>query len=327
MKVRNANTALLDVQDLKTYYFTYRGIVRAVDGVSMKVEKDDVVGLLGETGCGKSCTGLSIMGLIKEPGKVVSGKVYFDGEELLEKTEEEMDGIRGQEIAMIFQDPTTALNPVFNIGDQITETIVQHQKLDKSQAWAKMIKLLDDVGFASPSERVRNYPHQFSVGMRQRVMIAIALSCQPKLLIADEPTTALDVTVEAQILELLMRLRKDYGSSILIITHNLGVIAETCNKVFVMYAGKVVESADVRTLFKKHRHPYTAGLMNAIPKKEAPGRVKSLQEIRGTVPNMIDPPAGCRFHPRCDKAREICLEHEPTLVETEPEHFVACYMV
>ncbi|NLG78484.1 MAG: ABC transporter ATP-binding protein [Firmicutes bacterium] len=315
---------LLEVRDLKTYFYTEDGVVPAVDGVSFSVDKGETIGIVGESGCGKSVTSLSVMRLIPNPpGKVVGGEIIFEGENILEKSEAEMRHIRGNEISMIFQEPMTSLNPVFTIGDQIMEAIMLHQKVGKREARKKTIEMLKLVGIPSAEKRVDEYPHQMSGGMRQRVMIAMALSCNPKLLIADEPTTALDVTIQAQILDLMLKLKEDLGTAIMLITHDLGVIAETVNKVVVMYAGKIVESADVVSIFKKPEHPYTLGLLGSIPKVNEDR--ERLQVIEGVVPNPFDMPTGCRFHPRCSFVRDICKEEEPELVDVEDGHQVRCW--
>lgn len=315
---------LLAIQDLKTYFYTEDGISRAVDGVSFEIEAGSAFGLVGESGCGKSVTSLSIMNLIPQPpGKIVGGKILFEGEDLLEKNASEMRKIRGNEIAMIFQEPMTSLNPVFTVGDQIMEAIILHQSLDKGEAREKAIDMLRLVGIPSPQHRIDDYPHQLSGGMRQRVMIAMALSCNPRLLIADEPTTALDVTVQAQILELMRGLQAEFGASILLITHDLGVIAELADEVGVMYAGKIVERADVKSLFADPKHPYTVGLLGSIPRlSEEQDR---LSVIEGTVPNPIAMPSGCRFHPRCRWAKAICQEHEPPEIEINCSHKASCW--
>ncbi len=315
---------LLDVKDLKTYFYTEDGVVPAVDGVSFSVGKGETIGIVGESGCGKSVTSLSIMRLIPNPpGKIIDGEIVFEGESILEKTEAEMRHIRGNYISMIFQEPMTSLNPVFTIGDQIMEAIMLHQKVGKREARKKTIEMLKLVGIPSAERRVDEYPHQMSGGMRQRVMIAMALSCNPRLLIADEPTTALDVTIQAQILDLMLKLKQDLGTAIMLITHDLGVIAETVNKVVVMYAGKIVESADVVSVFKRPEHPYTLGLLGSIPKvNEDRDR---LQVIEGVVPNPFSMPSGCRFHPRCSFVRDICKAEEPGLVDVEDGHQVRCW--
>jgi len=315
---------LLEVRDLKTYFYTEDGVVPAVDGVSFSVDKGETIGIVGESGCGKSVTSLSVMRLIPNPpGKIVDGEIIFEGKNILEKSEAEMRHIRGNEISMIFQEPMTSLNPVFTVGDQIMEAIMLHQKVGKKEARKKTIEMLRLVGIPSAEKRVDEYPHQMSGGMRQRVMIAMALSCNPRLLIADEPTTALDVTIQAQILDLMLKLKEDLGTAIMLITHDLGVVAETVNKVVVMYAGKIVESADVVSIFKKPEHPYTLGLLGSIPKVNEDR--ERLQVIEGVVPNPFNMPAGCRFHPRCSFVRDICKEEEPELVDVEAGHQVRCW--
>jgi len=316
---------LLDVRSLKTHVFSSRGVVRAVDGVNLAIGVEETLGLVGETGSGKSMTALSIMRMIPYPGRIVEGKILLEGEDLLTKTQAQMTNIRGSKISMIFQDPMTSLNPVFKAGYQVSEAISTHQQLATSESWKRAVEMLNLVRIPDAPTRAHDYPHQLSGGMRQRTMIAMALSCRPKLLIADEPTTALDVTVQAQILELMRELRRRAGTSILLITHNLGVVAEICDRVAVMYAGKIVESADVKTIFRKHKHPYTKGLLGALPKI---GSYKeNLESILGSVPDMINPPSGCRFHPRCPHAKETCSLTEPRLVELEQEHMVACHFV
>ncbi|MBO2519489.1 MULTISPECIES: ABC transporter ATP-binding protein [Limnochorda] len=315
---------LLELQDLKTYFFTEDGVVPAVDGVSFGVDRGGSLGVVGESGCGKSVTALSIMRLIPQPpGKIVGGKILFNGEDLVQKKESEMRRIRGNEISMIFQEPMTSLNPVFTVGDQIMEAIILHQKLSKKEARERAIEMLRLVGIPDPHRRVDEYPHQMSGGMRQRVMIAMALSCNPKLLIADEPTTALDVTIQAQILDLMRRLREEVGAAIILITHDLGVVAELVEHVVVMYAGKVVEKTDVRSIFAKPSHPYTEGLLESIPKLHE--ERERLQTIEGVVPSPYNMPAGCRFHPRCPLARDICRAQEPPLMEVDPGHWAACW--
>lgn len=315
---------LLEVRGLKTYFYTEDGVVPAVDGVDFTIDKGETLGIVGESGCGKSVTSLSIMKLIPDPpGKIVDGEIMFEGADLLKKTEAEMRKIRGNDISMIFQEPMTSLNPVFTIGNQIMEAIILHQNLDKSAAREKAIEMLHLVGIPSPERRVDEYPHQLSGGMRQRVMIAMALSCNPKLLIADEPTTALDVTIQAQILDLMRHLRDEFGTSIMLITHDLGVIAELAERVVVMYAGKIVERADVKLLFGDPMHPYTLGLLGSIPKLTE--QQDRLQVIDGVVPDPAFMPQGCRFHPRCHEAREICRVEEPDLLQHKPGHEVACW--
>jgi len=315
---------LLEVRGLKTYFYTEDGVVPAVDGVDFALNKGETLGIVGESGCGKSVTSLSIMRLIPDPpGKIVDGEIIFEGSNLLKKAEAEMRNIRGNDISMIFQEPMTSLNPVFTIGDQIMEAIILHQRLSKADARKRAIEMLRLVGIPSPERRVDEYPHQLSGGMRQRVMIAMALSCSPKLLIADEPTTALDVTIQAQILDLMRKLRDEFGTAIMLITHDLGVVAELAERVVVMYAGKIVEQADVKPLFGNPLHPYTVGLLGSIPKLTE--QQERLQVIEGVVPHPAFMPKGCRFHPRCKEAREICKVEEPELMEQEPGHLVACW--
>ncbi len=373
---------LLEVKNLKTYFYTEEGIVKAVDGVSFDIYEDEVLGLVGETGCGKSVTALSILRLVRAPGKIIDGKITFKGRYLLELTENEMRAHRGKEITMIFQDPLNSLNPVFNVGKQISEVFMLHQEADLKQEldnrllerkkkidekgdlkallnnddgrlseeekkeiktkidklkkevshiprlndvtseWVE--KIITEVGIADAKGILKRYPHELSGGMRQRVMIAMALSCNPALLIADEPTTALDVTIQAQILDLMKDLKTRFKTSILIITHDLGIIAELCNRVAVMYSGNIVEYATAERLFKNPRHPYTKGLIGAIPSIEK--KNQKLLTIRGMVPNLIYPPSGCRFHPRCDKRLEICDKVKPQLNEIAERYFVACHL-
>ena len=317
---------LLEVKDLKTYFFTHEGTVKAVDGINLKVNKGETLGLVGESGCGKSVTALSIMRLIPSPpGKIVGGNIHFEGKNLLELGEKEMRKIRGRKISMIFQEPMTSLDPMFTIGDEIAEVIKLHQGLKKNEAREKAIESLKIVGMPDPEKRINEYPHELSGGMRQRAMIAMALSCNPALLIADEPSTALDVTIQAQILRLIDELRKKFGTSVLLITHDLGVIAETCDNVAVMYAGHIVEHTDVNTLFRNPLHPYTKGLMKSIPRLDID--TERLEIIRGLVPNLLNMPPGCPFQPRCDFCSEVCTKELPKLVETEKNHLVRCHLV
>lgn len=378
----NEQEILLEVKDLKTQFFTEEGVVKAVDGISFKIFKDEVLGLVGETGCGKSVTALSILRLVREPGKIINGEIIFNGLDLLNLSEKEMRDYRGNEITMIFQDPLNSLNPVFSVGKQISEVFLLHQEellkdiLDKRRLERKNktieykqlkeklknererlteeeiiedeekikrikkeithypnmddvlvdkgVEILKEVGIADEKGILKRYPHELSGGMRQRVMIAMALSCNPKLLIADEPTTALDVTIQAQILELMQDLKKRFKTSILLITHDLGVIAEICDRVTVMYSGSIVEYAPSKDLFKKPRHPYTQGLINAIPTVEK--RDTKLKTIRGMVPNLIYPPSGCRFHPRCSERLQICDKVKPRWIEIEPKYFLSCHL-
>ncbi len=312
------------VRGLKTYFYTEDGVVWAVDDVCFSMGKGETLGVVGESGCGKSVTALSIMRLVPDPpGKIVGGEIIFEGEDLVKKTEAEMRLIRGNQISMIFQEPMTSLNPVFTIGEQIMESIMLHQKVNRTGARRKAIDMLKMVGIPSPERRVDEYPYQMSGGMRQRVMIAMALSCNPKLLIADEATTALDVTIQAQILDLIKKLKGDLGMAVLLITHDLGVVAEVANKVVVMYAGKIVEGAETQSVVTNPLHPYTIGLLGSIPGLyEDKDR---LAVIEGGVPNPFGLPRGCRFHPRCSYAQEICTKEEPDLVEVEPGHLMSCW--
>lgn len=314
---------LLDIQGLKTYFFTNNGVVRAVDGVDLQIGRGRTEGLVGESGCGKSVTALSIMRLVAAPGRTVAGKIIFEGEDLLQKSSQEMGKIRGKRIAMIFQDPLSSLNPVMRIGEQIGEAIRLHQGFGHSEARKRAVQMLELVGIPAPAARIREYPHQLSGGMRQRVMIAMALSCNPALLIADEPTTALDVTIQAQILALLQELTGEQGTALLLITHDLGIIAELCDKVTVMYAGNVVERASTKAIFKKPRHPYTRGLLKARPKIDAD--IERLAVINGAVPHLAHPPGGCCFNPRCPEHEAICHRLKPAAVEVETGHFVSCW--
>ncbi|SMB81574.1 oligopeptide transport system ATP-binding protein [Desulfonispora thiosulfatigenes DSM 11270] len=316
---------LLQIKGLKTHFFTGDVPVKAVDGVDLVVDKGQTLGIVGESGSGKSVTSLSIMRLIANPpGKIVAGEIIFEGRDLLKISDNEMREIRGNEISMIFQDPMTALNPSFTVGDQIAETIKLHQNCDKKQALEKAVEMLTLVGIPEPRERVKQYPHEFSGGMRQRAMIAMGLSCNPKLLIADEPTTALDVTVQAQILKLMKKLQQEFNTAIIMITHDLGVVAETCDFVAVMYAGKCVEYTDVYSLFEKPLHPYTLGLLNSQPKLDRIERDK-LNPIKGNPPNLRSLKPGCSFAPRCTYAKDICHKDKPELQEVKKGHKVACH--
>ena len=318
--------ALLDVDDLRTHFFTREGVVRAVDGISFSVEKGATLGIVGESGCGKSVTALSIMGLIpKPPAKIVSGSVMFDGSDLTKLSEKKLEDVRGREIAMIFQDPMTSLNPTLTIGTQITETIRRHYDVPAAQARKKAVELLEEVRIPRAAERLGDYPHRFSGGMRQRVMIAIALSCDPKLLIADEPTTALDVTVQASVLDLLDDLRHEHEMAMIIITHDMGVVAEAADDIIVMYAGQIVEHATTLDLFDHPEHPYTEALLGALPQIEGEGiRQGRLTAIPGRPPDLIDPPDACRFGPRCPYAHlaDTCCKVMPELREVRKDHWV-----
>ena len=318
---------LIEVMNLTTSFFTADGELRAVDGVSFEIKEGKTVGLVGESGCGKSVTALSIMRLIPSPpGKVVGGQVLLRGRNLLKLSGEEMRKIRGNEISMVFQEPMTSLNPVFTIGNQIGEAIRLHQGLDRRETRKKVVEMLRLVKIADPEARISDYPHQLSGGMRQRVMIAMALSCNPSLLIADEPTTALDVTIQAQILELMKELQERLGMALLLITHDLGVVAEQAHEVAIMYAGKVVERALPKEIFSRPLHPYTVGLLNSVPGIRGEKK-KRLDAIPGVVPSPLELPGGCRFRDRCPKAGGICAGAEPELVEKQKGHWVACYMV
>jgi len=315
---------LLRVENLRTHFFTDDGVAPAVDGVSFEIEEGGTLALVGESGCGKSVTALSIMRLVPDPpGRVVGGKILFDGQNLLDLPERRMRRIRGNKISMVFQEPMTSLNPVFTVGDQIMEAVMLHQELDKKEALKHTVEMLKKVGISDPEQRVREYPHQMSGGMRQRVMIAMALACNPRLLIADEPTTALDVTIQAQILDLLRALRQDFKMSILLITHDLGVVAEMADHVAVMYAGKIVEYAGVNELFDNPMHPYTQGLFKSLPVLGA--KKARLSVIPGTVPNPLDFPKGCHFWPRCPSPHEKSKIEEPPLEEKKQGHWVACW--
>ena len=320
---------LLDIRGLRTQFFTDDGLARAVDGVSYSLEKGETVGVVGESGCGKSVTALSVLRLIPDPpGKIVDGEIVFEGTNLLELSAADMRRIRGNDISMIFQEPMTSLNPVFTIGNQITEAVRLHQGLNKRDALDKAVEALKLVGIPVPERRVHEYPHQLSGGMRQRAMIAMALSCNPKVLIADEPTTALDVTIEAQILDLMRTLQDELGTAIIMITHDLGVIAEMARKVVVMYAGKVVEQAPVERIFAAPNHPYTQGLLQSLPRvdKDASGAKQRLQEIPGIVPSLLNLPTGCKFASRCPSVMPQCKEQEPPLEQVAGDHFSACWL-
>jgi peptide/nickel transport system ATP-binding protein len=328
-----SDASLLEVEELKTYFFTRDGVVRAVDGVSFSVERGETLAIVGESGCGKSVTSLSILRLIASPpGRTVAGRVVFEGRDLLELSEPEMRKIRGDAISMIFQEPMTSLNPVLTIGDQIAEVLMLHRGLSDEEATRRAVEMLRLVRIPEPERRVAQYPHQLSGGMRQRVMIAMALACEPRLLIADEPTTALDVTIQAQILDLMRELKERTGAAIVLITHDLGVVAEMAQRVVVMYAGRKVEEATVTALFARPRHPYTRGLLDSIPKLGASkqnggkhGEVRRLSEIAGTVPSLAEPIVGCAFAPRCAYATVRCQNEYPPLEEKAPGHRAACW--
>jgi peptide/nickel transport system ATP-binding protein len=319
---------LLEIKGLKTHFHTEEGVIRAVDGIDLRVDRGETLGVVGESGCGKSVTALSIMKLIPmPPGRIAAGQILWEGRDLVTLPPSQMRKVRGKEISMVFQEPMTSLNPVFTIGEQIAEAIRLHEGLGRRDAMAKTVEMLKIVHIPNADRRVKEYPHQLSGGMRQRVMIAMALSCNPKLLIADEPTTALDVTIQAQILDLLNELKAKLGMAVLLITHDMGVIAETTQRVMVMYAGKVVEEAPVKELFKEPLHPYTQGLLRSIPRIDRAAITRErLQAIPGVVPSMLDLPPGCRFAPRCPFAKAVCIEKEPELREVRPGHKVACVL-
>ncbi|OIJ20415.1 peptide ABC transporter ATP-binding protein [Anaerobacillus alkalidiazotrophicus] len=319
------NETIIEVRDLRTSFYTDAGEVKAVNGVNFSVPKGKTLGIVGESGSGKSITSLSILRLIQNPGKIVGGEILFKGENLLNLTEAQMRKIRGNKISMIFQEPMTSLNPVYTVGDQIAESFRIHQGLSKKEALKKAVEMLKFVGIPSPEQRVKQYPYELSGGMRQRVMIAIALACNPELLIADEPTTALDVTIQAQILELMKKLQNELGMSIIMITHDLGVVAETCDYVAVMYAGKVVEYADVKSLFHSPTHPYTIGLLNSLPRHDVDVEGE-LEVIKGSVPSPTNMPEGCRFAPRCPHASAICEAKLPELKKLDSDNEVRCWI-
>lgn len=315
---------LLELKNVKTSFYTHLGEVQAVRGVSYHLERGEALGIVGESGSGKSVTSMSVMGLLQYPGKVKEGEIFFKGEDLLKKNSKEMMNIRGNEIAMIFQDPMTSLNPVYTIGAQIMEAIRIHQKVSKNEARKKAIEMLTLVGIPSPDTRIDNYPHEFSGGMRQRAMIAIALSCKPDLLIADEPTTALDVTIQAQILKLMKDLKEKINTSIILITHDLGVVADVCSRVIVMYGGLIMEEGTTEEIFYRPKHPYTMGLLKSIPKLVGEER---LVPIDGTPPDLLKPPSGCPFATRCDYAMNICLKEKPDYYSASPNHRAMCWLL
>jgi oligopeptide/dipeptide ABC transporter ATP-binding protein len=314
---------LLEIQGLTTHFFTRSGVIKAIDNLSLRLQKGRVLGLVGESGCGKTVTALSILNLVPYPGKIVSGKILFEGRDLLALPVDEMRTIRGARISMIFQEPMTALNPVFTVGNQIAEVLTAHQDISNKQAMDAAVALLRSVGIPSPEKRVEEYPHQLSGGMRQRVMIAMAIACKPSLILADEPTTALDVTIQAHILELLGKIQAEMGMAMILVTHDLGLIAERAHDVAVMYAGRIVEQADTRELFANPQHPYTRGLMASIPRPIEKGKTR-LKTIPGTVPRLYDLPKGCAFSPRCGIKTAQC-EIDPELVEVKPGHLVRCW--
>jgi len=315
---------LLEIRDLAVRFYTYQGVVHAVDIERFTMYTRESVGLVGETGCGKTVTSLAILGLIPPTGRAESGEIIFKGEDLLKKSKDEMRQIVGKQISMIFQNPVSSLNPVFTIGDQVTSIIRLHQNVGRAEAEKKAIEMFELVRLPDPRKIMKSYPHELSGGMCQRAMIAMALSCNPDLLIADEPTTALDVTIQAQILKLMSELKEEISTSILLITHDLSVVAQTCDRAAVMYAGNLVEAGTIQAIFKDPKHPYTKGLLDAIPKLGS--RERRLRGIEGAVPSLLNPPKGCRFHPRCDKATKACRETNPRQIEVETGHYVSCLL-
>ncbi|MCP4103993.1 MAG: ABC transporter ATP-binding protein [Desulfobacteraceae bacterium] len=319
---------VLQINGLQTYFNTPHGMAKAVDGIDLTAKKGEIIGLVGESGCGKSALAMSVMQLLPVPPTYFAGgEILFKNQNILSLTKEEVRKLRGNQISMIFQEPMTALNPVFTIGNQLSEVFRVHQGMNRRQAFEKAVEMLDMVGVPSPEQRIREYPYQLSGGMRQRVMIAMALSCRPALLLADEPTTALDVTIQAQILDLMLELREELEAAIILITHDLGVVAETTERVAVMYTGRIVEEASTLDLFNNPLHPYTRGLMEAIPSAEAELGTTELNEIEGTVPSLLNLPDGCNFAPRCSIAGDICLHEDPALKVIGPGHKAACFMV
>ncbi|MDF2546727.1 MAG: transporter ATP-binding protein [Anaerosolibacter sp.] len=319
------NEKILEVKGLRTSFFTHVGEIKAIRGVSFNLDKGEAIGIVGESGSGKSVTSLSVMGLLQYPGRVIDGEIHFKGQDLTKKSDKEMQSIRGNEIAMIFQDPMTSLNPVYTIGDQIMEAIRRHQGLNKHEAREKAIEMLKLVGIPSPEKRVDNYPHEFSGGMRQRAMIAMALSCEPSLLIADEPTTALDVTIQAQILELMKDLKDKINTSIILITHDLGVVADVCSRIVVMYGGLIMEEGSTDDIFYNPKHPYTWGLLKSIPRLDL-NEKKRLVPIEGSPPDLLKPPKGCPFAARCPYAMKICMEQLPEYYQVDENHRSLCWL-
>jgi len=315
-------TKLLEVTDLRTYFFTEAGVVKAVDGISVSVEEGKTIGLVGESGSGKSVTAQSVLRIVPRPGKIVDGTIRFDGEDLLAKSEGEMRKMRGNKMAVVFQDPTTSLNPVYTVRKQLSDILLLHKDLTKDQAYKTALGLLEKVGIPEPGSRLKAYPHELSGGMKQRIAIARALSCEPKLLFADEPTTNLDVTIQAQVLDLLKQLQKEYGMTMVMITHDMGIVADMTERVTVLYAGKVMEEADTVTLFTNPKHPYTEALLKAVP---SVAQTRALEVIPGNIPNLIEPPVGCVFHPRCKFAKDICMKESPQWEMVSDGHYVACH--
>ncbi|MEJ8554674.1 ABC transporter ATP-binding protein [Tepidibacter sp. Z1-5] len=318
---------LLELKELRTSFFTHVGEVKAIRGVSFHLDKGEALGIVGESGSGKSVTSMSIMRLLQHPGKIIGGDIIFNGENLIEKSDKEMQKIRGNDIAMIFQDPMTSLNPVYTVGNQIIEAVVKHQKISKAEARKKAIEMLDIVGIPSPEKRIDQYPHEFSGGMRQRAMIAMALSCEPQLLIADEPTTALDVTIQAQILELMKDLKNKLDTSIILITHDLGVVADVCSRIIVMYGGIILEEGRSEDIFYNPKHPYTLGLLKSIPKLANKEDKERLIPIPGSPPDLLKPPKGCPFAARCEYAMKICIDKMPEYTYVKEDHRSMCWLL
>jgi peptide/nickel transport system ATP-binding protein len=313
---------LLDVSELRTYFFTEAGVVKAVDGISVNVDPGETIGLVGESGSGKSVTAQSALRIVPKPGRIVGGSIKFEGEDLLAKSEDEMRKFRGPKMAVVFQDPTTSLNPVYTVGKQLTDIIRLHKGMTAEEARKSALQILERVGIPAPETRLKAYPHELSGGMKQRVAIARALTCEPKLLFADEPTTNLDVTVQAQVLDLLKALQKEFNMAMVMITHDMGIIADMTRRVTVLYAGKVMEVADTATIFNSPKHPYTEALLKAVP---SVAQTQTLEVIPGNIPNLIEPPSGCVFHPRCKYAKEICMKEVPPLEKVDEGHHVACH--
>ena len=323
IKFRTSNQKMLQIKNLKTYFFLSQGIAKAVDNVSLTLNPGETLALVGESGCGKSMLALSILRLVPAPGKIIHGQIKFNGQDLLLLSEKQMQKIRGNKISMIFQEPMTALNPVLRIGEQICEPLIYHQGLSRNQAREKALKLMQQVGIPDPEKRFFDFPHSLSGGMRQRIVIAMALSCSPKIILADEPTTALDVTIQAQILNLLQKMQKTNNMAIILITHDLGLVARTCQRVNVMYAGKIVEQSPVREIFNSPLHPYTQGLLDSLPRID---KDKKLLPIPGTVPDLLNLPSGCAFHPRCKLKKPICQQKEPPLFSYSQTRKVKCWL-
>jgi len=315
--------ALLEISGLRTYFFTEAGVVKAVNDVSVEVNDGQTIGLVGESGSGKTVTALSALRIVPRPGRIVDGSIRFEGEELLTKSESEMRKLRGPKMAVVFQDPTTSLNPVYTVEKQLTDIISLHREMSKEEASKSALRLLERVRISEPERRLKAYPHELSGGMKQRIAIARALSCEPKLLFADEPTTNLDVTIQAQVLELLKQLQKEFGMAMVMITHDMGIIADMTERVTVLYAGKVMEVADTKTLFTAPKHPYTEALLKAVP---SVAQTRALEVIPGNIPNLIEPPSGCVFHPRCKYAKGICMKEVPRLEKVDERHYVACHL-